>query len=214
MAIEKPPEPPGEDIPAWFMTYSDVITLLMTFFILLLTFSTTEPDRFERIQRNIFAGGNGAGVIGDPMDGPENESFINRVRPRAARMAMVGAEMPPYEKSSKSVGHGIKGISDEEAQQDTMSTNQFTIAADQIFSEDKKLTPKAAELAAMLSQPLSRLPVHLAIQCSDQALFSEITAFATHLFEAEGVRPGQVAIGFSKNIPNGFIRFSIERYDR
>ena len=131
------------------MTFSDVITLLMTFFILLLTFSTTEPDRFERIQRNIFAGGNGAGVIGKPMDGPENESFISRVRPRAARMAMVGAEIPPYEKSSKSIGNGIKGISDEEAQQDTMSTNQFTIAIDKIYDANKKLTPKAAELGAI-----------------------------------------------------------------
>ena len=43
------PKPTGE-IPAWFMTYSDVITLLMTFFILLLTFSTTEPERFEKVR--------------------------------------------------------------------------------------------------------------------------------------------------------------------
>ena len=127
---------------------------------------------------------------------------------------MVGAEMPPYEKSSKSIGNGIKGISDEEAQQDTMSTNQFTIAIDKIYDANKKLTPKAAELAAMLSQPLGRLPVHLAVQCSDESRFGEVTAFATHMFEAEGVRPGQVAIGFSRNIPDGFMRFSIERYEQ
>ena len=47
---EKPlPEPP-DDVPLWFMTYSDVITLMMTFFILLLTFSTSDPERFEQMK--------------------------------------------------------------------------------------------------------------------------------------------------------------------
>ena len=49
MARQKPFPEPKDDIPAWFMTYSDVITLLMTFFILLLTFATTEPERFRKI---------------------------------------------------------------------------------------------------------------------------------------------------------------------
>ena len=39
---EKQPPPKPDEIPAWFMTYSDVITLLMTFFILLLTFATQD----------------------------------------------------------------------------------------------------------------------------------------------------------------------------
>ena len=213
MKKEQPAAPP-EDIPAWFMTYSDVITLLMTFFILLLTFSTTEPDRFERIQRNIFAGGNGAGIAGAPMDGPENESFVERYRPRAARMAMVGSEMPPYEISKKSAGNGLKGLSEEEAAQNTMTTNQFTIPATQVFDPQKNLTTKAAKLAAMMARPLSRLPVHLSVQCSEKALFPDVTKFAIHMFEAEGVRPGQVAVGFSSDVPAGSFRFSIERYNK
>jgi len=62
MARDKPEEPNSGDIPAWFMTYSDVITLLMTFFILLMTFSTTEPENFGRMQVVMFGGGNSSGV--------------------------------------------------------------------------------------------------------------------------------------------------------
>ncbi|MEM9411429.1 MAG: flagellar motor protein MotB, partial [Planctomycetota bacterium] len=191
MAREKPPEPPAEDIPAWFMTYSDVITLLMTFFILLLTFSTTEPDRFERIQKTIFAGGKGSGVIGAPIEGPENESFIQRVRPRAARMAMNGAEMPPYEHdpSTKSVGEGLKGLTDEEAKQDTMSTSQIDLEINKLIDAENHLTPKGAQLAAMMAKPLAKMPIHLSIQCSSEQNFEKATAFVIHLYQTEQIRP-------------------------
>ena len=46
------------------MTFSDVITLLMTFFILLLTFATNEPESFSRIETSMFGGG-GTGTISD-----------------------------------------------------------------------------------------------------------------------------------------------------
>ena len=216
MAIEKPPEPPGEDIPSWFMTYSDVITLLMTFFILLLTFSTTEPDRFERIQRTIFAGGKGSGVAGDIVDGPENESFIQRFRPRAARMAMAGSEMPPYvnEISKKAVGEGLKALTDEEGKQDVMTTNQFSVPASQLFDEQGKLMPYGAELAAMLANALGRLPVHLVVQCSSDSMYSKMINYVNYLYEAEKVRYGQIAVGHSENVPSGKISFAIERYNQ
>ncbi len=68
-----------DDIPAWFMTYSDVITLLMTFFILLLTFSTTEPERFEKVRATTFSAGGATGLIGKTIEGPDDDSWVNRV---------------------------------------------------------------------------------------------------------------------------------------
>ena len=106
---KKPPDPPG-DIPAWFMTYSDVITLLMTFFILLLTFATTEPERFEKSVSSTFsAGGAATGTAGKKLDGNNFDSFINRLRPPAARIAMRGAEMPPIvrEPAKATFGDGL-----------------------------------------------------------------------------------------------------------
>ena len=50
MARQPAPEEPEDDVPAWVMTFSDVITLLMTFFILLLTFATNTPETFDRLR--------------------------------------------------------------------------------------------------------------------------------------------------------------------
>lgn len=55
---EKCPEcPPG--LPAWMATFSDLVTLLLTFFVLLLSFAKTETAKYESVMgsiRNAFAG--------------------------------------------------------------------------------------------------------------------------------------------------------------
>ncbi len=94
MRKERPPQK-KEDVPAWFMTYSDVITLLMTFFILLLTFSTNEPEFLDTIRISMFGGTGATGVAGVREDGMERDSYVVRVRPSLARMVMRGSEMPP-----------------------------------------------------------------------------------------------------------------------
>ena len=51
------------DIPEWIVTYSDTITLLMTFFILLLTFATSEPEKFQQLQSVMFGGSRATGMV-------------------------------------------------------------------------------------------------------------------------------------------------------
>ena len=218
MAREKPlkaPDDPG-DIPSWFMTYSDVITLLMTFFILLLTFATTEPDRFERIQQTMFAGGTGTGIAGEKIKGPENESFIQRIRPRAARMAMSGSEMAPQERapSKKSIGRGLLGVSDEEAAKDVMSTNQFDLPIDSVVSKDNRMTSKGIHIAGLLSSQLDSLPVNLSLQCSKSDNLERATQFVLHLYQIEKIRPGQVGISIVDDVASNDLRFSIERFEK
>ncbi|MDG2469722.1 MAG: flagellar motor protein MotB [Pirellulaceae bacterium] len=66
MAKERSAPPPKLDsVPAWFLTYCDVIILLMTFFVLLLTFASTEPERFEQIQKTLFSGAGSTGLVGE-----------------------------------------------------------------------------------------------------------------------------------------------------
>lgn len=104
------PAPSG--IPAWFMTYSDVITLLMTFFILLLTFATNEPEQFERMKVAVFGGGGGTGLIGENNNPLEYDSTVVRFRPRSARQTMRGTELPPLheEPATASVTRGLEAL--------------------------------------------------------------------------------------------------------
>ena len=125
MAREKPPEEPSGDVPVWFMTYSDVITLLMTFFILLLTFATNEPEQFERMQSSMFQMGGSTGIAGED-DGPlDKDAIVTRFRPRSSRATRRGSEMPPHSREhvTESINKGLEGL--QEHQFD--STTGYTI---------------------------------------------------------------------------------------
>ncbi len=57
MARKKQPEP-GADPNAWMVTFSDLVTLLLTFFVMLLSMSTMDIQRVQKIMTS-FTGGSG-----------------------------------------------------------------------------------------------------------------------------------------------------------
>ncbi|TWU02167.1 flagellar motor protein MotB [Stieleria varia] len=206
---------PPEDIPAWFMTYSDVITLLMTFFILLLTFSTTEKERFEKITAS-FSGNSGAtGVAGHAHEGLDRDCWSTRVRPRAARIAMEGSEIPGEitETSEAAVGRGLETVDEEQAKKDVMKSYAFQANLPQLVNEHNQLTSRGIQIAAKLSKQLKSLPVHCAIEISNKSIAERAIAFADHLYHVEMVRPGQIGVGMVDDIDSTAVRFVIERYE-
>lgn len=215
MAKEKPPEPPAEDIPAWFMTYSDVITLLMTFFILLLTFSTTEPEKFDKVQTAAFGSSGATGIAGHVHKRMDNKSWVERVRPRAARIAMNGAEIPPMnDPPAKAAGRGLETVNDEEAEKDVMTTNTFKVEFDKLINQNGNVTPRGSALASLLADQLRSLPVHCSIRFANQKEVERASGFLLHMYDVHGVRPGQVGVGWSGNLQSNMVAFDIERYER
>lgn len=216
MAKDKaPPEPPA-DIPAWFMTYSDVITLLMTFFILLLTFSTTEPEKFEKVQLSAFGSAGASGVAGHKIDALENKSWVQRVRPRAARIAMHGSEMPPMqdEPSSAAVGRGLESPTEEEQKKDTMTSNAFLVPLDYLVDNSSRITPRGIQLAKLLAGQFQELPVHGSIEISNKELAERASVFLTHLYHVQGVRAGQVGLAYTAGVDSDSIKIVIERFEK
>ena len=215
MAKDPPPADPPEDIPAWFMTYSDVITLLMTFFILLLTFATTEPERFEKITVSYFGESGATGIAGHKHDQIDKDSWLQRVRPRAARIATDGSEMPPKmtEPSSQAVGRGLESVSEEEAKQDVMKTHVFSMNLSELVNQNMRLTQRGTRVATTLSKQLRKLPVHCAVEIADPSATDRAIAFANYLYEVEQVRPGQVAVGMVDDMNQDQVRFAVERYE-
>jgi flagellar motor protein MotB len=200
MAREKTPPPPGDDIPAWFMTYSDVITLLMTFFILLLTFATTEPERFEKSVSSTFSKGAATGTAGKKIDGMIMDSWTNRLRPPAARIAMRGAEMPPIDKApaQQTFGEGLKSLTDDEEKQNEMTSHGFEVPLAQVFDSKGELTSQGRLICKMLSNQLRELPFQAAVQFSDPKQTANIAGMLSYLFDIEKTRPGQVAMSIVK----------------
>ena len=146
MAREKPPPDPPEDVPLWFVTYSDVITLLMTFFILLLTFASSEPESFERMQVSLFGGGGATGIAGPPQGPMEKDAIALRERPRSSRMTNRGSEMPAIHKDPalKSLSEGIKGM--EETNQNLMDlSHSIRMPTNLLVSDDGEVTEDARQ---------------------------------------------------------------------
>ena len=49
MAREKKPEEPPTGAPAWMVTYGDMMSLLLCFFIMLVAMSEIKEDKFKKI---------------------------------------------------------------------------------------------------------------------------------------------------------------------
>ncbi len=88
MGKRKAPELPGT--PAWMMTFSDITTLLLTFFILMLTFSTMETEKFEKAAGS-FQGA--FGVVRETID-RERPMIESRRLNLPDRVRGEGAESP------------------------------------------------------------------------------------------------------------------------
>ena len=88
----KPEEPEPLSAPEWIVTFSDVISLLVTFFVLILTFSTLEIEKLEKIKGNLVGG---YGFMGKPFESNRSEILnrdtadANRLRERGAKMAFA-----------------------------------------------------------------------------------------------------------------------------
>lgn len=215
MAKKEIPSDPPEDIPAWFMTYSDVITLLMTFFILLLTFATTEPERFEKVTSSVFASAGATGVAGHKHDQLDRNSWSQRVRPRAARIAMQGSEMPPIEKeiSTSAIGRGLEAVSDKASKKDIMKSYAFELPLAKLVDANMNVSRNGIQVASKLSSQLRSLSIHCTFEISDRSMDQRVCAFADHLYKVERARPGQIGIGFADDVDSKMVRIVIEQYE-
>lgn len=201
MGKDKPPPPKADDIPAWFMTYSDVITLLMTFFILLLTFATTEPERFEKIQTTLFSGSGSTGIAGDPPEGLEKDSYVRRKRPSSARMIMKGSEMPPTQKvpDTKAPEGALSGL-DSDEYLDIADQYAVELSLYEMVSSSGEIYAMGRQQAKMLALQMFRLPMHVTFEVSTEEAMQRAVALCNFIFTEYNIKPGQMGVRLSAKV--------------
>ncbi len=67
MAEQECPKCPPKGAPAWMVTFADLMTLLLTFFVLLLSMADTTPRKFERAATSLREAFSGIRMIGQPV---------------------------------------------------------------------------------------------------------------------------------------------------
>lgn len=90
MGLELPPEEGPPPAPAWIVTFTDMMSLLLTFFILLLTFTTSETDKFQQMSGSL----SGAFGVGSKSTPPKPQVSRALALTNAAKDNM-GEKSPP-----------------------------------------------------------------------------------------------------------------------
>ena len=87
---KKPKEPPPPSCPEWMVTFSDVISLLVTFFVLILTFSTLEIEELEKITGSL----KGSFGVLTPDYKSNKSDLLHRGEIKTDREREKGAKIP------------------------------------------------------------------------------------------------------------------------
>lgn len=196
------PEDPVDDVPTWILTFSDVITLLMTFFILLLTFASSEPEGFEKMQVAAFGGGGATGIAGKTDGKTENDSIVMRQRPRSSRLTTQGSQTPPIysDPSLESLGKGLEGM-EQSLDIDTSSSYSFEFPLSLLVSRDNAITNQGQQFLRMFARRVKKDPFSLSFVVGNQEDVPTVLVLAQHLIQQEGIAPFKIRIGAS-NTPD------------
>jgi flagellar motor protein MotB len=209
MRTKSPPDPP-EDIPFWFITYSDVITLLMTFFILLLTFASSEPEMFERMQVSLFGGGGASGFAGPSQGSMEKDAVMLRVRPPAGRQTTRGSEMPPThsDPTLASLASGIESLREEE-QRDLQQRYAFRMPLLLVVDDKDRTTALGHQRLRMLANQLRKEPFKASLLVANQDDLAKAMTLAEQLTETYSVAIGKVSVGVADTMPTGALEIEL-----
>ena len=196
MALKERPavEPPG--VPLWFLTYSDVITLLMTFFILLLTFATSEPEQFERMQATVFGGGGAGGIISKSSKGVEQDALLLRERPRASRLTTRGTETPPInsDPANASLANGLQSLH-EKLQQDMQATRWIELELPALVSRDGEVTSFGKAMVNKLASHLTGNPFFLTLRVVNESDIPAAIVFGDAISKIASLPSGRIGVG-------------------
>ena len=94
--MARPPEEPPAGAPEWMVTYSDSVTLLVTFFVLMLTFSSMDEEAFRMFADRLVGFGR-KGVMTGKTDSDRN-ALTDRERMVLGRITDEGSDMPGMRK--------------------------------------------------------------------------------------------------------------------
>ncbi|MCA9085904.1 MAG: hypothetical protein KDA81_17720 [Planctomycetaceae bacterium] len=208
----------GGEVPAWFMTYSDVITLLMTFFILLLTFATNEPEFFAKVKVVSFGGGGSTGVTAPSDELLDKDSVVLRERPNSAAISTRGSETPPVhtDPARESLSRGLQSLQTPDLLADA-SRVRIETNTSMMRDDTGAITEQAVTQLRMLAQQLKTQPLSLQILVSDPEQADFCVHMAAILTDPNGLgvvpgkSPGRVAVGVvdPTMVPSGRIVYQL-----
>jgi chemotaxis protein MotB len=202
---KKPVEPGGSGgAPEWMVTFSDCMTLLLTFFVLLLSFSSFDKEVFDEF-KTMLAGGLPSVNLASKYS-KDASSLIERMRSR--QHVEQGSDRPTREQGKQA------GVETETKAVDFHRHKVFLISSEKIFwGKGTTISPAGhrvlATLALFLTEVQGRLVVSENLPGSDNSDnelgLSRAWAVMEILTGKHGLDKGRFSISASSTVaPVGF----------
>lgn len=186
----------GNPNPPWLNTYCDMITLLMVFFVLMLTFSSKNQNKFPMRRDSLLYGTMGRGITAPRPNSPDFDSIVWRQCTAQARQDELGSETPPQFSDPVSdltsrVLQLLEAGTDKNLA-DSYST-QFLLAL--LLESDHNLSPTGLQLMNLVARNLRPLPYDVYLEVDKPGHVPQAVILARYLSEKGGIHPGRLGVG-------------------
>jgi chemotaxis protein MotB len=178
----------------WIVTYSDMITLLMTMFIVIVTFGSKDKDNYSKKNDSLVGGKGGSGATGDNARGADRSSVLVRVSP-LGRAVLHGSEIPPIysDPTADPIESVMKTLTD--APPGKLSDNfQMRVPIAFLFGNGDSLSEPGMRALGNLAHAISDLPYDLQIQVEDTTRFPQACRITQFLFQGCAIHPSRLGI--------------------
>ena len=175
-------KPPKEEVlmgPLWVTTYSDLVSLLVTFFVMLYTFSTMEEDKFSRV-RGSLGGGRGAMTADNKQSHPNVKSV--KVPPNATTDP-EGIWTPARRAELEVRDDLMRKVQDEQFNVPIESNAlgdgiRISLEGDRIFlAGETDLLPEADQTLKEMARLVRSLPVSITVEAHVDSYFSKLSRY-------------------------------------
>ena len=180
----------------WIVTYSDMVTLLMACFIMVITFSSKEPEKYSRNRDSVIQGSGSLGPAGAEQKGLDKDAIVWRQRPYTARVSQFGSEMPPlYADPTLERTHNILRALEAASTDSVLDNYLMRLPLTLFFDKENKLSPSGGRVLHAIAHRVQFLPYDVLVQVDDARFTARAVQVAQHLAQRESIHPGRVGVG-------------------
>jgi chemotaxis protein MotB len=186
----------------WLVTYCDMITLLIAFFICILTFASKENGKQSnpKLRDSVIYGPGGTGAIGPK--GANSDSIVWRQVLASANPQMMGSRSAPrYSDPQMTANEQVLDLLDHSTETALDDSFSMRVPLVVIMKDAKTLSPAGHRLLSNIAFALRQFPFDLIVQIEDRETFGTAFHLAKHLTELAGVHPSRAGVSLDETGP-------------
>jgi chemotaxis protein MotB len=183
----------------WLVTYCDMITLLIAFFICIMTFASQEngKEHHRKLHDSLLYGEGGSGIAGPAHAGPDQDAVVWRQLLLTADLRHSGSRTPPlYSDPALGPTRQVLNLLEQAGNEAVLPEGYaLRLPLSLLFGPDRKLTPSGSRLLGVIARNVRWLPYDLLLQVEDAGELSQALAAVGDLTRRHGLAASRVGVG-------------------